>query len=324
MDRIASMTYPADHGPNNGYVATDSEITMHVFVTGASGFIGSAVVKELIDAGHQVLGLARSDASAAIVAAAGAEVHRGSLEDLDSLRSAATSTDGVIHTGFNHDFSKFQANCELDRNAIEAIGAALAGSNRPLIVTSGTGFLAPGGLSTEDTPAPTPSAAMPRVSEQTAMAAADKGVRVSAIRLPPSVHGDGDHAFIPMLIGIARQTGLSAYIGEGQNHWPAVHRLDAASLYRLALEKGTSGVCYHGVADAGIPFKEIAEVIGKRLGLPVVSKSGEEAAAHFTWFTHFAGIDNRTSSQKTRDALGWQPRQEGLLADLDHPRYFAG
>jgi nucleoside-diphosphate-sugar epimerase len=297
---------------------------MRVFVTGASGFIGSALVKELATAGHQVLGLARSDASAAALAAAGADVQRGSLEDLDSLRSGAAATDGVIHAAFIHDFLDLAAAGETDRLAIEALGDALADSGRPLIVTSGTAHLTPGRLGTEDD-APDPnSVAKHRIpSEKTTLALASRGVRAMLLRLPPSVHGDGDHGFVPALIGIARQKGVAAYVGDGRNHWPAVHRLDAAHLYRLALERGSAGARYHGIADQGIPVREIAEVIGRRLNLPVVSKSREEAVDHFGWLAHFIAIDCPASSAKTQGQLGWHPTQPGLLSDLDREEYFA-
>jgi nucleoside-diphosphate-sugar epimerase len=294
---------------------------MRVFVTGASGFVGSAVTKELIAHGHKVTGLARSDANAAALTAAGAQVHRGSLEDLESLRSGAAKSDGVIHCAFIHDFSKYVENGQIDKHAIAALGDALAGSGKPLIVTSGTAMLAPGRLATEDDMVPD---GFPRMSEQAGFATTAQGVRASAIRLAPSVHGDGDHGFVPMLIGLAREKGVSAYIGEGQNRWSAVHRLDAAALYRLVLEKGVSGAAYHGVADEGVPFKQIATAIGRRLNIPVVSKSPQEAGEHFGWMAMFAGIDAPTSSEKTRKALGWQPTHKGLIADLDEGSYFEG
>jgi len=296
---------------------------MRVFVTGATGFIGSAIVKELIGAGHQVLGLARSDQSAQSLAATGAQVHRGGLEDLESLRSGASMSDGVIHTAFKHDFANFKANCETDRGVIEALGSGLAGSDRPLIITSGIGVLPQGRLSTEDSMPAAGSTAIPRVAtEEAAALAASHGIRVSVVRLPPSVHDDGDHGFVPLLIGIAREKGVSAYIGQGANHWPSVHRLDAAALYRLVLEHGAAGARYHGVAEEGVPFRDIAEAIGRGLKIPVVTKSSEEAAGHFGWFAHFAAMDVPASSRQTRDQLAWQPKQRGLIADLDQGTYF--
>jgi nucleoside-diphosphate-sugar epimerase len=294
---------------------------MRVFVTGATGFIGSAIVRELIGAGHQVLGLARSDKAAGSLTAAGAEVQRGSLEDLESLRSGAADIDAVIHTAFTHDFNNYAPAAEADRRAIETVGAALAGSDRPLIVTSGT-LLArrQGPLATEDD---APNPAFPRKSEDAVRAMAERGARVSIVRLPPSVHGEGDHGFVPALINIAREKGVSAYIGDGLNRWPAVHRFDAAHLYRLVLEKGSAGATYHGVADEGVPIQEIAEVIGRRLNLPVASKSSEEAASYFGWIAHFLSIDGPASSAQTQGQLGWRPVQPGLISDLDAEHYFA-
>ena len=290
---------------------------MRVFVTGATGFVGSAVVRDLIAAGHRVSGLARSDAGATALAAMGAEVQRGALEDHASLRSGAAASDGVLHLGFNHDFSKFTENCELDRRAILALGEELKGSERPLIVTSGVALLAPGRLATEDDKA---TQHFPRVSESTALSLA--GVRAAAVRLPPSTHGEGDHGFVPILINLAREKGVAAYIGDGVNRWPAAHRIDAARVYRLALEQGATMKHYHAIAEEGILFKAIAEVIGKRLGVPVVSKSPDEAEAHFGWFARFASVDVPTSSAKTRAALGWKPKEKGLIEDLDQPYYF--
>ena len=297
---------------------------MRVFVTGATGFIGSAIVPELINAGHQVVGLARSDANVKSLEAAGAEAHRGDLEDLESLRKGAAASDGVIHAGFIHDFSRFAAVCEIDRVAIETIGAALAGTNRPFVVTSGTALVSPGSLATEDIlPAPGASA-HPRQSEQASDAVAALGVRTSVIRLAPSVHGEGDRSgFVPILIQMAREKGVSAYIGDGLNRWNAVHRLDAARLFRLALEKTAAPKTrYHGVAEEEIAFKDIAEAIGRHLNIPAASKSPKEAADHFGWFASFAALDAPASSKLTRERLGWQPVQPSLLADMEKGSYF--
>jgi nucleoside-diphosphate-sugar epimerase len=296
---------------------------MHIFVTGATGFVGSAVVDELLQAGHTVTGLARSDAAAAALAAAGVAVHRGSLEDLESLRAGAAAADGVIHTAFNHDFSRFAENGAAERLAIEAIGAALADSDRPLVVTSGTALIAPGRVVTEDDVRDPAAHNFPRDPETVAAQAATRGVRVAVIRLAPSVHGDGDKGFVPRLIGIARERGVAAYVGDGVNRWPGVHRRDAAHLYRLALERGATHAVYHAIADEGIPLREIAGVIGRRLNLPVVSKSAAEAPEHFGWFAPFAQIDAPASSTKTQQILGWRPVEPGLIADLDRDAYFA-
>ena len=257
------------------------------------------------------------------MAAIGAEAQRGDLEDLDSLKRGAAACDGVAHLAFVHDFSKFAENGQIDKRAIAAMGEALAGSGKPLVVTSGTALVAPGRLATEDM-APLHGEMIPRVSEQAAGALAAQGLRASSIRLPPTVHGEGEHGFIPQLIEIARAKGVSAYVGDGQNRWPAVHRLDAAPLYRLALEQGVAGAAYHGVAEEGVPAKAIAELIGRRLNLPVVSKTPEEAGEHFGFLGMFFGLDCPASSALTRAQLGWTTSHPGLLADLDHAYYFEG
>ncbi len=294
---------------------------MRVFLTGATGFIGSAVVQELIRSGHQVLGLARNDEGAKSLMAAGAEVHRGDLEDLESLRSGTAKSDGVIHTAFNHDFSKFVENCEADRRAIEAMGSVLVGSDRPLIITSGTGMgnAVPGQPATEENF--NPSHPNPRkASELAGVSVADRGVNVSVVRLP-QVHDRVKQGLITYLIQVAREKGVSAYVGDGLNRWPAVHRLAAAQLYRLALEKGSAGARYHAVAEEGVPVREVAEAIGRGLKVPVVSKSPEEAAEHFGWLGLFVGVDMPASSALTQERLGWRPTGAGLISDLDQARY---
>lgn len=298
---------------------------MRIFVTGATGFVGSAIVEELIGAGHQVLGLARSEGAAAALVAAGAEVQRGALEDDAGLREGAAASDGVIHTAFIHDFANFADAAEADRRAIETLGDAIAGSKRALVVTSGTALTAPGRIATEeDDPDPSLIAAWPRVSEQTAHAMIARGVRACAVRLAPSVHGEGDHGFVPRLIDVAREKNVSAYVADGRNRWAAVHRLDAAHLFRLAIENGVAGARYHGVADEGIPFREIAAVIGRHLDVPVVSISPQEAADHFGFLGRFAALDVPASSALTQQRLGWRPTHGGLLDDLDRGQYFEG
>ena len=290
---------------------------MRVFVTGATGFIGSAVVEDLIAAGHQVLGLTRSDAGAKALAAAGADAHRGSLEDLESLRRGADQSDGVIHTAFNHDFSTYVANCEADRAVIEALGAVLVGSKRPLIVTSGTGMgAAPGRAVTEADP-PARSTDVPRAaSEEAAAAVGALGVNVSVMRLP-QVHDTEKQGLVTYAIDAAREKGVSAYVGDGRNRWPAAHRLDTARLYRLALERADPGARYHAVAEEGVSMREIAEAIAGRLRVPAVSIGPDQAPAHFGWLAMFAGLDVPASSLQTRSRLGWNPTGPGLIADLE-------
>ena len=292
---------------------------MRVFLTGATGFIGSAIVPELINAGHQVLGLTRSDAGAQSLKAAGAEVHRGDLEDLESLRSGAAKSDGVIHTAFIHDFTKFKENCEIDRRAIETLGDALAGSNRPLIVSSGIGALAPGRLATEDMEVLF-NPAMPRVSEQTGLTQVARGVQVSVVRLP-QVHDTFKQGLITYAVQLAREKGVSAYVCDGNNRWSAAHVLDVAHLYKLALDKHEAGSRYHAVGEEGVSMRQIAEVIGRGLKVPVVRLSPEEAQAHFGWLAIFAGLDMPASSAQTRKKLNWNPTGPTLLADLGNMRY---
>jgi nucleoside-diphosphate-sugar epimerase len=294
---------------------------MRVFVTGASGFVGSAIVKELLQTGHQVLGLVRSDSSAEALIKAGAAPHRGDLDDLDCLQKGAVQCDAVIHTAFNHDFTRYKASCENDHHIIMTLGAVLAGTNKPLVVTSGVGLLNSGRQVTEnDKPAGsdiTPRAA----SEEAANTVSEQGVNTYIVRLP-IVHGAGDHGFLPIVIGLAKEKGVSAYIGEGNNHWWGVHRLDAAVVYRLIIEKQPAQKVYHAVAEESISFKQIATAIGKGLQVPVVSKEGADADAHFGWFKHFAAMGCPVSGEQSRATLGWKPVQPGLLDELVPGVYF--
>lgn len=295
---------------------------MRVFLTGASGFVGSAILNELLKNGHEVLGLVRSDNAASRLEAAGAIPLQGDVNDHDLLRRGAADADAVIHTAFNHDFTQFKASCEADRKVIETLGDALAGSDKPFVVTTGMGLLRYDRPVTEEDALNTNSEQIPRAAtDEAAKAVAAKGADVYLVRLPPSVHGEGDHGFVPMVIDMAREKGESAYIGDGSNRWPAVHRLDAAVLYRLAIEKRPALKVLHAVAEEGIPFREIAGAIGTGLGLPVVSKTGASAAAHFTWFEHFAAIGCVASSAQTREALGWQPTAQDLLTDIETANY---
>lgn len=291
---------------------------MRIFVTGAAGFIGTATTRELIANGHQVLGLARSDQNAKALESLGASVHRGALEQLDSLRQGARETDGTIHLAFNHDFSKFAENGQLDKRAIEAMGAVLEGSGKPFIVTSGTLLLAPGRLATETDPV---APGLPRVSETAGLAFAARGVRAMAVRLP-QVHGDGKCGLVNLLFNIAREKNVSAYIGDGGNRWAGAHRLDVARLYRLALERGEAGISYHAVADEGVRMRDIAEIIGRHLNLQVASIPPDAAPAHFGMMATFASMDGPASSALTQQWLGWKPTQIGMIADISRPGYF--
>src|SRR3954471_21683329 len=293
---------------------------MRIFLTGATGFIGSAVVAELVAARHQVVGLARSDSSAQAVAEAGAGVHLGSLEDPDTLRRAAEASDGVIHLAYHHDFSDFEKGAEMDRRAIEALGDTLAGSNRPLVVAGGILWLSSGQTLTEAHAAPPD---LPRFSESATLAFADRGVRAVALRLPPSVHGEGDHGFVPRLIEVARETGISGYPGDGANRWPAVHRLDAARAIRLAVESAPAGSVLHATGDDGVPVRAIAETIGAHLRLTVKSVERDAAYGHFGWIGPLFSVDAPATSTATRQLLGWQPTHAGLLDDLNAAHYFA-
>src|SRR5580698_3147590 len=327
---LSGRTPKRTHAWAVGYLEV---LLMHVFVTGASGWIGSAVVPELLGAGHQVTGLARSDASAAALTAAGVQVQRGTLDDLDTLRSVAAASDGVIHLAFKHDLAftgDFQGAADADRRAVETFGEALAGSGKPLLIASGTLGLSPGRLATEedghgdgsDTAGWGSGPETRRGTAEVTLSFADRGVRSSVVRLPPTNHGDGDSGFMATLVTIARDKGVAGYIGDGANRWPAVHRLDSAHLFRLALENAPAGSTLHAVADEGVPIRAIAEVIGRHLDVPVVSIPAAEAAGHFTWLAGFLGADSPASSTLTRELLGWKPVQPGLIDDLDQGHYF--
>jgi nucleoside-diphosphate-sugar epimerase len=294
---------------------------MRIFVTGASGWIGSAVVPELLNAGHQVLGLARSDTAAASVAGLGAEVQRGDLDDLDSLRAGAAASDGVVHLGYSHDFSRMEAAAQTDLAAINAIGAELEGTGRPFVIASGVLGLVSGRVATErDVP---DRGIHPRIAGvQAAMSFTTRGVRSSSVRFAPTVHGPGDHGFVATLVGIAREKGVSGYIDDGSNRWPAVHRLDAANLVRRAVDEAPAGAALHATAEEGVPTRAIADAIGRGLDLPVVSIPADQASDHFGWMARLFCVDSSASSSATRQLFGWNPVQPGLIADLDAGHYF--
>jgi nucleoside-diphosphate-sugar epimerase len=294
---------------------------MRVFVTGAAGFIGTETTKELIANGHQVLGLARSDANAAALKKLGAEVHRGSLEDIESLRVGARTTDGTIHLAFIHDFAKFAENGQIDKRAITAMGDVLEGTNKPFIVTSGTLLVAPGRLATEEDPA---MPGMPRESETAGLAYAARGVRAMAVRLPQVHGGDGKCGLVNLLLMVAQEKRVSGYLGDGANRWSGAHRLDVARLYRLALEKGAAGKSFHAVADEGVTLRDIAGILGRQLNIPVASIPQDKAAEHFGMVTMFAGIDGPASSTLTQKWLGWKPKEIGMIEDIGRPGYFGG
>ncbi|MFI9645515.1 SDR family oxidoreductase [Streptomyces sp. NPDC052040] len=297
---------------------------MRVFVTGATGFVGSAVVQDLLAAGHQVVGLARSEEGATALKAAGAEVHRGDLDDPEGLRGPAAASDGVIHLAYRHDLltgGDLTTAGAVDLRAIESLAAALEGSGKPFVYASGTALIQ--GFGRPVTEEDDPTEGTHRTPAENAVTAlAGHGIRASVVRLPPTVHDRGDHGFIASVIGFARAAGVSAHIGDGANRWPAVHRLDAAPLFRLALESAPAGSRLHAIGEEGVPFRDIAAVIGRRLGLPVTGLSGDEAAAHFGWLTAFAGLDVPASSARTQQQLGWRPVHPGLLADLEEGHYF--
>ncbi|TCK28138.1 nucleoside-diphosphate-sugar epimerase [Ancylobacter aquaticus] len=296
---------------------------MQVFVTGATGFVGSAVTAELLANGHGVLGLARSDRSADGLRQAGAEVLRGELEAPETLREGARSCDAIIHTGFIHDFARYAQACAIDRAAIEAVGAAIEGTGKAFIVTAGlAGLAVAGNPVTENDVAPPPSDLYPRASDMAARTLSARGIPTAIMRLPPSVHGRGDHGFVPMLIDMAREKGRSAYIGQGTNAWPAVHVADAARAFRLAIERGPSAETFHAAGELGIPFREIAQAIAAGLDLPCVSLSPDEAREHFGWFARFTALDEPAASERTRRLLGWQPTGPDLLTDIGQAGYF--